>query len=196
MTMTLRSAALIALSLPLAGCISFGDKPPPTLMTLTPATPVAPGAARSVDPARAVQVNTPTVPQALASLRVPVQASDTGVAYLKDAQWSEAPNRLFRTLLSEVIAGRTGRAVLDPRTLTITPGIRIGGSLKAFGLDARSNSVVVTFDGTMARGDAAVELRRFEARVPVAAPDAANVAPALNQAANQVATEVSDWVGG
>ena len=193
--MTLRSVAAAAALLPLAACVSFGEKPPPSLMTLTAATPLAPGTARTVEPARAVQVGIPLVPQALAGVRVPVRASDTAIAYLKDAQWSEAPNRLFRNLLAETIEARTGRTVLDQRQFATLAGIRVGGSLKAFGLDAPANAVVVTYDATLARGDAAVEERRFEARVPVAAQDAASVAPALNQAANQVASDVADWVG-
>jgi cholesterol transport system auxiliary component len=40
-----------------------------------------------------------------------------------------------------------------------------------------------------------VEKRRFEARVPVSAIDAASAGAALNDAANQVAVEVADWVG-
>jgi len=42
----------------------------------------------------------------------------------------------------------------------------------------------------------AVEKRRFEARVPVAAIDAVSAGTALNQAANQVAAEVATWVAG
>jgi len=41
-----------------------------------------------------------------------------------------------------------------------------------------------------------VVTRRFEARVPVAAIDRANAAPAVNAAANQVAIEVAGWIGG
>ena len=37
--------------------------------------------------------------------------------------------------------------------------------------------------------------RRFEARVPVSAIEPAPVGVALNQAANQVAAEVADWIG-
>ena len=36
--------------------------------------------------------------------------------------------------------------------------------------------------------------RRFEARVPVAAPETAFVGPALNEAANDVAGQVADWL--
>jgi cholesterol transport system auxiliary component len=54
---------------------------------------------------------------------------------------------------------------------------------------------VVVYDGVLARGPDAVESRRFEARVPVAAIDAASAPDALNRAANQVAAEIAAWVG-
>lgn len=194
--MMLRFAAIAAAALPLAACVSFGAEPPPQLMTLTAATPLAAGSDRAVDPARSVQIAVPSVPQAIATVRVPVQASATGLAYLKNAQWSEPPSRLFRNLLSEVVAQRTGRPVLDARQFSATPAVRLSGGLKAFGLDAATGSVVVIYDATLTRADATIpQARRFEARVPVSVQDAANVAPALNQAANQVAAEVSDWIG-
>jgi cholesterol transport system auxiliary component len=56
--------------------------------------------------------------------------------------------------------------------------------------------VVAIYDAALARQGGGITSRRFEARVPVAVADAANVSPALNQAANQVATEVAAWIGG
>jgi cholesterol transport system auxiliary component len=195
MTMNLRLVAVLAAALPLAACLSFGEEPPAQLLTLSAATPLAAGAAQTVDPDRAVQVGVPTVPQALATLRVPVQTGPTGVAYLKDARWSEPPNRLFRNLMAEVVAQRTGRPVLDPRQFAVAAGVRVTGGLKSFGLDAASSAVVVVFDATLARGKEPLQTRRFEARVPIGSQDTAGFAPAINQAANQVATEVSDWIG-
>jgi cholesterol transport system auxiliary component len=138
----------------------------------------------------------PTVPQALATQRGAVQASPTDIAYLKDAQWVEEPSRLFRNLLAETIAARTGRPVLDIRQYSLAPGARVGGRMTRFGLDATAREAIVTYDATLARGEGApVQTRRFEARVPVAAETPAAVAPALSRAANQVASEVADWVG-
>ncbi|MDA4831234.1 hypothetical protein NY536_07105, partial [Enterobacter hormaechei] len=54
---------------------------------------------------------------------------------------------------------------------------------------------VVIYDAALTRaGKDTVEKRRFEARVPVAAIDAANAGTGLSQAANQVAAEVAAWV--
>lgn len=186
---------VLAAALPLAACISFGAAPPDSLLSLTPDATLPAGTARTARDGQSVTVYVPSVPQELATPRVPVHASATSIAYLKDAQWVDAPNRLFRELLGQTIAVRTTRVVLDPRQSSLAPGIRLGGRLADFGLDSPSRAVVVTFDATLARGEKIpVETRRFQARVPVAAETVAAVAPALNQAANQVAVEVADWV--
>lgn len=191
-----RPLLAIAAALPLAACLSFGENPPPTLMSLTTETPLAVGAARSVQPAQAVWVAVPSVPQALMTNRVPVQASPTAIAYLKKAQWVDAPNKLFRNLLAETIAAKTGRVVADSRDFSLAPDTRLSGRLLNFGLDAASRSVVVTYDAALVRSEAGpVETRRFEARTPVAREDGPTVAAALNQAANQVAGEVAGWLG-
>ena len=182
-------------ALTLAGCISFGEKPPPSLLTLTPAATVAAGTERSAAAGTAVTVVTPAVPQALQTLRVPVQATTTSIAYIKDAQWVEQPNKLFQHLLAETIAARTGRVVLDPRQSTLDPGTRLTGTLQSFGLDAASGQAVVTYDAELARNNGeTIETRRFSAQVPASA-NPQSIATALNAGANQVATEVADWLG-
>ena len=186
---------IAAALLPLSACVSFGEKPPATLMTLTATTSLPAGPVRQAGDGQAVTVLPPTVPQALNVLRVPVQTGPTSIAYLKDAQWVEAPNRLFRNLLAETIAVKTGRPVLDLRQYSLAPGIRLTGRLQQFGLDAPSRQVVVVYDASLARGNGDVRTRRFEARVAVSAEDASTVATALNQAANQVAGDVAEWIG-
>lgn len=186
---------LALLALPLAGCISFGAKPPPSLLTLQGAAAVAPGTTQSAAAAGTITVAVPSVPQEIATLRVPVRATDTTVAYLKDAQWVEPPNRLFARLLADAVTARTGRVVVGSRMMA-EPGATMSGELRSFGVDAGDGSAVVTFDAALVRASgAALEKRRFEARVPVAAVEAGAVGIALNQAANQVAGEVADWVG-
>ncbi|PTQ10830.1 ABC transporter [Sphingomonas oleivorans] len=184
----------ILLGLPLAACISLGEKPPRTLLTLNAASPVAVGTSHSVQNGSVVAVLVPTVPQALMTQRVPVRTGNNSVAYLKDALWVEQPSRLFRALLAETIAARTGRIVPDLRLASFAPDTRLTGRLLNFGLDAPSSNVIVTYDAMLLRSGSS-ETRRFEARVPVADHDPETVATALNQAANQVAAEVSDWLG-
>lgn len=195
----MKPARLLALSaalVPLAGCISFGPKPPPSLLTLTAATPLAPGADRTADDARAVAVALPSVPQPLLTQRVMVSSGATEVAYLKDAQWAAPPAQLFRALLAETVTVRTGRVVPDPKLLASQPNTRLSGQLTRFGLDGPGQAVEVVFDATLTRaGSPTLDTRRFAARVPVSAEAEGPVGQALNQAANQVAGEVADWVG-
>jgi cholesterol transport system auxiliary component len=129
-------------------------------------------------------------------MRVPVQTSDTSIAYVANAQWVEQPARLFARLLSDTVAAKTGRVVLSTTQSLADPGARLTGELRSFGIDASSNEAVVIFDGALVRNEGQViEKRRFEARVPVAKIEADTVGIGLNQAANQVADQIADWVG-
>jgi cholesterol transport system auxiliary component len=193
--MTRTSTLLISLAgtAALAAC-SFGAKPPPTLMRLSPeaAAPVGP---RSGPTAQAITVVPPAVPQELATMRVPVRSAATQVTYIPKAQWVEMPSSMFARLLTETIAAKTGRVVLDPKQFTFDPGQRLTGTLQEFGFEEAGSQAVVVFDAAIARGANAVETRRFEARVPVATIDAASAPAALNRAANDVANQVAAWVG-
>jgi cholesterol transport system auxiliary component len=180
----------------LSGCISFGAKPPPSLLTLTAANPAPVGKTETATPDHTMTVNVPVVPQELAVERVPVQASDTSLAYVKDAQWVEQPNKLFARLLAETITARTDWVVLGSEQTRVDPGTQLSGELRTFGIDAASREAVVTYDAALLRaGASAVEKHRFEARVPVTEIAAGPAGVALNQAANQVAGEVADWLG-
>lgn len=187
--------AILALA-PLAACISFGAKPPPQLLTLTSAAALPAGTTQSSATSPTITIQVPAVPQALAGARVPVQASETSIAYVAKAQWAEPPARLFARLLSDTIAARTGRVVLSTAQSFSDPGANLSGELRSFGIDAGTSQAVVIFDGSLIRvSGRVVEKRRFEARVPVAAIEANAAAAGLNQAANQVAAQVADWVG-
>jgi len=136
------------------------------------------------------------VPQELAVQRVPVQASDTSLAYVKDAQWVEPPNKLFARLLADTITAKTDWVVLGSEQTRVDPGTQLSGELRSFGIDAATHEAVVTYDAALLRaGASAVEKHRFEARVPVTAIAAGPAGVALNQAANQVAGEVAAWLG-
>jgi cholesterol transport system auxiliary component len=187
---------ILALScaLALSGCFG-GAKVPATLMTLNPAQSRAAAATRSAAEGQAITVVVPTVPRELQTLRVPVHETELGISYLKNAQWVEMPSELFARLVSETIAATTGRVVLDPKQFTFDPGQRLTGTLQRFGLDAGRMEVVAVYDAVLARQGGGLTSRRFEARVPVAVADGPSVAPALNQAANPLATDVAAWVG-
>jgi cholesterol transport system auxiliary component len=192
-----RLAAIAALGLLASGCAGLlggGGKVPPYLLTLTAEAPVPASIVRSAASSDAVTVEVPIVPKELKELRVPVQVTPTAIAYITGVQWADTPDRLFQQLLSETIMRTTGRVVLDPRQVALDPGVRLTGQLQRFGFDAASNSAVVVYDAALSRAGT-VEARRFSASLP-ASGNANSIGPALNQAANQVATEVARWVGG
>jgi len=186
---------IVAAALPLAACISFGAKPPPSLLTLESAAAPAIGTDQNSAKTRSITIQVPSAPASIASARVPVQATPTTIAYVKDAQWAEPPARLFARLLSDTVSARSNMVVLSTVQSISDPSATLAGELRRFGLDATARDAVVTYDAALTRAGAdTVEKRRFEARVPVSAIDATNAGTALSQAANQVAGEVATWV--
>ena len=186
---------IVAALVPLAGCIRFGASPPPSLLTIAPQAQPAVGSPQNSATGRAIVVEVPAVPQSIAGARVPVQATDTSIAYVKDAQWAEPPARLFARLLSDALTARARMVVLSPAQSFDAPSAMLGGELRSFGLDAAQRQAVVIYDASFTpAGKTNVEKQRFEARVPVAAIDATQAGAGLSTAANQVAQQVSDWV--
>ena len=196
---TLRTSLLVAAAaVTLSGCIGLGGKTPPFLLTLdADAAPTA-GTARTASDAATLTILIPTAPQKLRTPRIPVQQDDASVAYVKDAQWVEAPQRLFQRLVSETVAARTSRVVLDEGQYLTAPGEQLAGQLMDFGVDARTNEAVVVYQAMLvSAGGKSVTQRRFEAREPIAGKiEAKPVGEALTATANKVAVEVAGWLGG
>jgi cholesterol transport system auxiliary component len=190
------TAAALALSLGGCALLGGGPKPPPYLLTLAPSAAVPASVNRSANAGEAVTIETPIIPKELRGVRVPAFAGPTAIAYIKDLQWVDTPDRLFQNLLQETVLRTTTRVVIDPKQSTLDPGLVVTGQLSSFGYEAGQGSVLVRYDAALsAAGGTRVETRRFEARAP-ADGTAATVGPALNQAANEVALEVAKWVGG
>ena len=198
MKMLLRVTAALAVALPLTGCalLGGGPKPPPWLLTLAPTAPAPASLVRSANAGEAVTIEVPVIPKELRSVRVPAQSGGTAIAYIKDLQWVDTPDRLFQDLLAETVLRTTNRVVIDPKQARLDPGLVVSGHLTSFGYEAGAGSVLVRYDAALAAaGGTRVETRRFEGRAP-ADGTAATVGPALNQAANQVALDVARWIGG
>lgn len=197
MTMPKLARTILAgtLAASLAGCISLGAEPPESLLTLTPTTSALAGTGTQANSATAIAVIEPGAPQKLNVTRVPVQVTDTEIAYLQDAVWVEKPARLFQRLLAETIRTRSGRVVVDGEDPAVPTTTQLHGTLREFGFDAMTGEVVVRFDAVRGGEGDTIETRRFEASEPaVANPD--SVGTALNRAANDVAGQVADWVAG
>lgn len=196
---SLRTPLTMALTaMALSACVSFGGKPPPFLLTLDADAAPPAGAPRTAAEAATLTVLIPTAPQKLRTTRIPVQQDDASVAYVKDAQWVEAPQRLFQRLLSETLAARTARVVLDEGQYLTAPGEQLAGQLVEFGIDVRSNEAIVVYQAMLvAAGGKSVTQRRFEARETLGSRVAARPAgEALTRAANRVAADVAAWLGG
>ncbi|MGV1684175.1 ABC-type transport auxiliary lipoprotein family protein [Sphingopyxis sp. NJF-3] len=197
MLRSLRIPMLAALgAATLSACVSFGAKPPPFLLTLTADAAPAAGEARTANEAQALTILIPTAPQKLRTQRIPVQQDDASIAYVKDAQWVEAPQRLFQRLLSETVAARSSRVVLDEGQYLTAPGEQLAGQLMEFGVDEATNEAVVVYQAMLVNsGGKSVTQRRFEAREPIAGKvEAKPVGEALTAAANKVAGEVAGWL--
>ena len=192
----LKTGLAISLVLGLSGCLSFGAEPPESLLTLTPTSIVAAGVAATGTRETAIKIIEPEAPQRLNVTRVPVQVDDTEIAYLTDATWVEKPTRLFRRLLAETVRVRTGRFVIDGDDPALIASVQLRGIMREFGYDVRSSSVVVRFDAIRVGADGGAETKRFESIQPGIAAEAAPVGAALNRAANDVAVQVADWIGG
>ena len=191
----IRSSLALGLAVALSGCISLASEPPPSLLTLTADTPVPAGAGATGTAETAIKILEPEAPQRLGVTRVPVQVTDTEIAYLKDATWVERPTRLFRRLLAETIRARGNRLVVDGDDPGIVASSQLRGTLRNFGYDARNSTVVVRFDAIRAAADGAVETRRFESVQSGVVAETGSVGAALNRGANDVASQVADWIG-
>lgn len=199
MMQTTRTALLASVvAVCLTGCIGLGGKTPPFLLTLDADAAPTSGEARTAAEAATLTILIPTASQKLRTTRIPVQQDDSSVTYVKDAQWVEAPQRLFQRLVSETVAARTARVVLDEGQYLTAPGEQLAGQLMEFGIDARSNEAVVVYQAMLvSAGGKTVTQRRFEVREPLAAKiEAKPAGEALARAANKVAVDVAAWLGG
>ena len=141
-----RAMALTPLAaLALAGCISFGGKAPSMLLTLPSDAAPATNVDRTGNAASVLEVDLPNVSQKLRTPRVPVTSSSGALAYLKDAQWVEAPSHLFQHLLVDTLSARSNRLVLDDTQTISSPGETLSGELLDFGIDAGSGQAVVIY---------------------------------------------------
>jgi cholesterol transport system auxiliary component len=194
-----RMIAPTALALALGACsglLGGGGKPPAYLFTLTPEAADPRTIARTAGAGQAVTIAVPVVAKELQTIRVPVQVSPSVVQYVPNLQWVDSPDHLFKNLVAETVRRTTNRVVLDPSETTLDPGVVVTGQLQHFGYDAQTSQVVVEYDATLAAAGASqVQTRRFTATAP-ADGTSTTVGPALNRAANEVARQVAQWIGG
>lgn len=190
----LRPLLAVAASLVLlSACVSFGEKPPAQLLTLTSDAAPEAGSMASASVTEAIIVDVPTVERTLDQVRVPVQVSGSAIAYVEGAIWADKPARLFRGVLAETLAAKSGRLVLDQVETGSERGMMVSGQLQRFGYDEAARAVVVRYDAVIRSPGKPLRKQRFEAREPVSVIDAVTIGSALNRAANTVADQVAAW---
>ena len=193
---TLGFAALGLMFAATAGCVRIGAKAPDRLLSISADARIAPGTGQSASAQSALFVELPDSAKTIANQRVAVRASPNAYAYVPKALWTDTPARQFRAVLSETIAARTGRLVLDPGQYLAQSNQILHGDLIDFGVDAQSNMAIVTYDASLLAPDGqTVRRQRFSASRPVSDIDADTVAGPISEAANEVATQVADWLG-
>lgn len=192
-----RHLVIMGSALALAGCVSLGGgDPPSSLVTLTAEASAPAGSMHSGTQADTLAVHVPETAAEIDVLRIPVQVDDATIAYVTDAVWVEKPARLFRKVVAETIRVETGQLVIDGDDPSLFADSHLRGTLRDFGYDARSQSVVVRYDAIRTGEDGLVETRRFEAIEPGVSANAGSVGSALNRAANDVARQVAGWLTG
>lgn len=189
------SFCLLAVTLTLTACVSFGAKAPPSLLVLSATNGVQAGATKSGVPADALIVLLPQTARKIDTNRVPVQIDASNIAYLKDALWADKPARMMQMLLMETISAKTGRLVLNEVDAGGKAQQFLSGSLIEFGVDSATMQAVVVYDAVKLVRGQVVEKRRFEAREAVTAIAPGPAGAALNKAANNVAVEMAAWIG-
>ena len=195
MRLTLKFALPLAAVLALPACVSIGGKAPPQLLDIRADVAPKDGAQWAGTAQTATVVAAPALPRKLDTDRVPVTYEGTNIAYLTDAHWVEKPDRLMQRLLSETLSAGGGRLVLDSYAAGGRQAETLEGELIEFGVDADTNQVVIIYDALWTR-DGKVQKRRFESREAVGEVIPTEVAPAMNRAANRMAKDVAEWMGG
>ena len=191
-----KTATALAAMAALGGCVSFGRDAPDRLIALTAEEHAPAGEMASGMTGSAILILDPDADRRIDVERVAVQMDSSSVSYLKDATWVEKPARQFRRLLAETVRARANRVVVEGSDYEVSGATTVSGRLSQMGYDALSQSVVVQYDAVVEEEDGSVRSRRFQSEVPGIAADVTAVAPALNQAANDVAKQVAAWLLG
>ncbi len=188
------AAMVIALTV---GCVSIGGdvETPDSLLTLTSSAQAQAGSASDGDLSNALAVLEPSTPQRLDIVRIPVRVNDSSIAYLQDAFWVEKPARLFQRVLAETIRAGGNRLVIGGGDLDHAAATSLTGQLTAMDYDSSASSVLMRYDAVLRLPDGTVRTQRFESTVSGVLPDAMSVGPAMNEAANDIAAQVAQWVG-
>ena len=178
----------------LPSCVSLGNtEAPAAFLVLTPTNSISANQESVGNANNAIIVNIPDTPRKLDTNRIPVQVSDSSIAYVQGAFWSDKPARLMQQLIAETIIATTGQLVLDEAQSGGKAKQRISGTLSEFGVVESGSYAIVRFDAIKINGENIIEKRRFEAKRDIFEITASDSGAALNKAANDVAEQIAIW---
>lgn len=174
--------------------ISIGDQsPPPSLYTLRLADNVA-----SVNLPSPILIDEPEASAELKSYRIPVRTSQTGIQFLSGARLVDPPSRLFGHLLEDRLSRASPGKVLGPHQLDAAHAFKLAGRLTDFHLDLSDGAPVarVTYVASLSSSPRTriLSTHRFTAQSPVASSSPEEVIKGMNIAANQIASDVTQWL--
>ncbi len=188
----------IALSLLMltSACVSLGNtEAPPAFLVLTAQTSTNEDILNSGSAEDSILVSIPDVPRRIDTNRIPVQISDSSIAYVPGAYWADKPAKLMQELIAETITASSGKLVLDVAQSKGQSKNIISGTLSRFGIDEEKSVAIVRYDAIKLSAEGKIEKRRFEARRNINIIEADQVGQALNEAANEVAIAIANWIG-
>ena len=185
--------ALLALSMPLAGCISVLPKPPPAPLVFPLAAADAPAPSVAASPI-VIAVERPGTPRALSGADI-VWMKDGHIAYIDGVTWDgRAPDQL-QTLLVRTIdrsggakgAVRAGEGHADS---ILSLDLAEFGIVEDGGLEARFTGHANLFTPRDRRLIAALEINEHE---PLKDRSSSAAAAALQGVARTAATKLATW---
>lgn len=195
--------ALSALAVCLSGCgplVQFGsDEAPAPLFSLR----------ASSREAQKLALPSPLLvsePEPIAELRPPriaVFTSTTGVSYLPQSRWVDPPARLVARLLEERIRDSSSGLVLGPRQFEVSYDHRLISRLTDFNIVVREGrhiarvgleASLLSSPQSLKPAVQVVQTTKLTAERDLSSLDPKYVTESLNDAANDVATQLVMWL--
>jgi cholesterol transport system auxiliary component len=194
---TLAAAAVAALSLGLAGCITLFPKEAPAQLYRFEATPPA---ATGTAPSFSVRLGQPDFDEAASGDQIFTSNGDQ-VAYLGGARWSAPAVQIFQATLAHAFAAAGGPARLVGSAAPGKADLRLTLTVTRFEANyaqgpAAAPTVVVRMHATLVREKdmSPVADQLFEADAPAADNHAGAIVTAYNAATTKAVGDLIAWV--
>lgn len=185
-------AAVLAGTLVLGGCASLlGSKPVPTFDLSAPSGFSAPRRAAGV-----LAVSTPSALQVLDTQQIVIEPQPGQVAYLANAQWSDRLPALFQARLIETFENGNGGRFVTRGGDGVTADYQLLTDIRTFGVRTYAGTEAVVEVSARIVANATgriVKARVFTGRAAASATNGAEATRALDEASDQVLTELVTW---